>query len=138
MWVEWLTDEINLKGPEEEIAALFETALSNYHYRKVYKLYLKHLMVSGAEEDHSPIFERALKVWGLDVEKGNAMWELYAQYAVSKSSYSNSSDQIKLLSITRRRCTQPILGSKEVFCAYIPSETDQVKADRTRAKHEAA
>ena len=59
-----------------------------------------------------------LKVWGLDVEKGNAMWEIYAQYAVAKS------DQIKLLSITRRRSTQAIKGSKEVFEAYIESETD--------------
>ena len=69
MWLEWISDEINLAGQDEakiaEIQQLFETALTDYHYRKVYKRYLKFLIerqVSGQSE----VFERALRIWGLD------------------------------------------------------------------------
>ena len=39
MWLQWLSDEINLAGNQAEklpeLGALFETALADYHYRKV-------------------------------------------------------------------------------------------------------
>ena len=45
MWVEWVKDEIQLVGDDstavDGLVALIETALAEYHYRKVYKLYLK-------------------------------------------------------------------------------------------------
>lgn len=140
MWVEWLSDELNLgdNRVDEQIVALFETALSDYHYRKVYKLYLKYLLgckqrhagTSQAKADHSPVFERALRIWGLDIEKGNSMWQLYADLV--------SSEPHKLASVTRRRCAQAIEGSSDIFKKYIASETDSDKATRTRAKHEAS
>ena len=55
MWIEWLKDEINLidisaaERDDASLIALFETALQDYHYRKVYKLYLKYLISSAKE-----------------------------------------------------------------------------------------
>ena len=91
MWIEWLKDEMNLKSVDEgneskgQIIDLSEQALSDYNYRKVYKLYLKYLISLQSSdfaitENHVKIFERALKIWGLDLEKGDAMWQLYADY----------------------------------------------------------
>ena len=75
MWVEWIKDELNLMS-QDEVLALFETALQDYHYRKVYKLYLKFIIEKQIAGD--AVFERAVKIWGLHVEKGNDIWELYA------------------------------------------------------------
>ena len=81
--MEWLKDEMNLRGAEEFhqlIISLFEKALSDYHYRKVYKMYLRYL-IEAKIPDQGAVFERALRVHGLDLEKGNAIWELYAKYS---------------------------------------------------------
>ena len=61
---------------QDEILALFETALQDYHYRKVYKIYLKYIIEKQIAGD--AVFERAVKVWGLHVDRGKEMWELYA------------------------------------------------------------
>ena len=76
------------------------------------------------------IFERALKIWGLDLDKGDAMWQLYADYY--------SSDAQKLAGVTRRRCAQAIRGSQEIFDSYAKSEKDAEKLERTQTKHEAS
>ena len=53
MWLEWLKDEMNLGGNDyhKQIVALFDTALADYHYRKVYKLYLRYLIGRKEQEE---------------------------------------------------------------------------------------
>ena len=127
MWLEWITDEINLAGHDSakvpEVLALFETALVDYHYRKVYKRYMRFLIESELP-DQSEVFERALRIWGLDPSKGDALWQLYAEY--------EKSDERKVATIARRRCALPIEGSKAVFGEYAKSETDAAKLARVR------
>ena len=84
MWLEWLKDEINLhedSNGSEQLTALFETALTDYHYRKVYKLYLRHL-IGSKQAGKSDVFERAVRIWGLEIDKGDAMWQLFADYCL--------------------------------------------------------
>ncbi len=69
MWTEWLKDEIQLIGDNEskvsEVITLLERALKDYHYRKVYKIYLK-LLIKFKIKAKADVFERALRIWGLD------------------------------------------------------------------------
>ena len=127
MWLEWITDEINLAGQDSakvpEVLALFETALVDYHYRKVYKRYMRFLIERGVL-DQAQVFERALKVWGLDPSKGDALWQLYAEY--------EKGDERKVATIARRRCALPIEGNEAVFGEYAKSETDAAKLPRVQ------
>ena len=90
MWIEWLKDELNLidtssaERDDASVIALFETALQDYHYRKVYKLYLKYL-ISSAKENEDAVFEKAVSIWGVDLDKGDAFWQLYADYCAEKN-----------------------------------------------------
>ena len=61
----------------------------------MYTIYLKYI-IEKKQVGGDAIFERAIKVWGLHIDKGNDIWELYAQYY--------KEDTQKLESITRRRC----------------------------------
>jgi len=133
MWLEWLHDELNLAGddPEKssELIALFETAFTDYHYRKVGKLYLKFL-INRQVPDSSHAFERVLKVWGIDVDKGVAFWQLYLEYENENKSRQET--------IRRRVCALPIEGSDEVFsacCKSLVEEQDTAKLNRLKQKH---
>ena len=99
MWVQWLNDETNLIGAQADklpdLVGLYETALADYHYRKVYKMYLK-LLIAWRVEDQGSVFERAISVWGHDASKGDAFWDLYASYV--------GEDERKASAIVRRRC----------------------------------
>ena len=127
MWLEWINDEINLAGQDSakvaEVVALFETALVDYHYRKVYKRYMRFL-IERKLPDQAEVFERALRIWGLDPSKGDALWQLYAEY--------EKSDERKVATIARRRCALPLEGSKAVFDEYAKSETDAAKLARVQ------
>ena len=92
-------------------------------------MYLRYIIQENIE-DQSAVFERAIKVWGLELDKGNAMWELYAKYL--------QSDVHKSASITRRRCALAIKGSAEIYESYIKTEADQSKVDRINGKHKTA
>ena len=132
MWVEWLKDEIQLVGDDStkvpELVALIETALAEYHYRKVYKLYLK-LILQHKLADKAQVFERALRIWGLDVAKGDELWEMYAQY--------ESGDKDKRRKIERRRCGVPNEGTEQQFKLYAESgsESDSDKVQRVTDKY---
>ena len=58
-------------------------------------MYFKYLLENRIE-GQSAVFERGLKVWGVDLKKGDVLWSLYEQYSAG--------NQEKLGSITRRRC----------------------------------
>lgn len=58
-------------------------------------MYFKYLLENRIE-GQSAVFERGLKVWGVDLKKGDVLWSLYEQYSAA--------NQEKLGSITRRRC----------------------------------
>ena len=59
---------------------LFKTALTDYKYRKVYKLYLTYLTSvkdTVPKETIKAVFESALKIYSLDYNKAQKMWDLY-------------------------------------------------------------
>ena len=97
--------------------------MTDYHYRKVYKLYLKHLLETK-QQGKSDVFERALSVWGFEIDKGDALWQLYSEYCAE-------TEPSKVATITRRRCAKPVKGSDVVFDAYIKKEVDPAKVERT-------
>lgn len=92
-------------------------------------MYLRYIIQENIE-DQSAVFERALKVWGLELDKGNAIWDLYAKYSQSEAH--------KAATITRRRCALAINGSAEIYESYIKTETDPSKVDRINGKHKNA
>lgn len=92
-------------------------------------MYLRFLLEKKID-GQGQVFERALKIWGLDHDKGGAFWSLYREYSAA--------DQAKKESIDRRRSVIPIAGIEDYFGEYSAAESDRVKLERTKSKHEAA
>jgi len=146
MWNDWLNDEIFIRTSEHgsaestaRIRSLFEKALADYSYKKVHKLRVNWelSLPSNSAETIRAVFEDAVNLYGLDLNKSGKIWTLYLNFETQEDSEPDLQTS-RIRSIFRRRCYFPTYDMQQAFADYSAWETDKAELTKVKARYEQA
>ena len=122
LWLEWLQDEQNLAGTEEEkneIYKLFDRAVEDYLSIDLWLEYcqfsLGGIATEKGIENARNVCERAVNAVGIHVARGSLIWEVFREFenailSIFKDSEKEQEQRNRIDRLFKRQLALPLLG----------------------------
>ena len=122
LWLEWLQDEQNLAGTEEEkneIYKLFDRAVEDYLSIDLWLEYcqfsLGGIATEKGIENARNVCERAVNAVGIHVARGSLIWEVFREFenailSIFKDTEKEQEQRNRIDRLFKRQLALPLLG----------------------------
>ena len=122
LWLEWLQDEQNLAGTEEEknkIYKLFDRAVEDYFSTDLWLEYcqfsLGGIATEKGIENARNVCERAVNAVGIHVARGSLIWEVFREFenailSIFKDTEKEQEQRNRIDRLFKRQLALPLLG----------------------------